>query len=236
MIGLHNIYPADESIAPFDLDTDVEEYNYDGRTVYRGNLDPEYSKDGVQVYWLYDEENKRVGLAEHTNSGHKCLWYRNNVFSTLLQEDWTVYDETVWNIMSDTAYNECMNRGWTKVENLKTKTQALKLVTPYDIAAVGNGKKSKSPEFCARCLSTKIKAGCAVPGDETRKKLTLFDTLFVDEDGTIYIPPGDSVVYRCDREVDYATFLRRGAAAADGAGAAAGAGAGAEAGGSTTPP
>jgi hypothetical protein len=54
MIGLRSIYPVDESIATFDLDTDVEEYNYDGRTVYRGNLDPEYSKDGLQVYWLYD--------------------------------------------------------------------------------------------------------------------------------------------------------------------------------------
>lgn len=221
MIGLRSIYPVDESIATFDLDTDVEEYNYDGRTVYRGNLDPEYSRDGLQVYWLYDEDNKRVGVAEHTgSSSHKCLWYRDNVFSTLLQEDWTVYDETVWNIMTDTAYNDCMKRGWTTVEHLKTRTQALKLVTPEDIY----GKKQQQ-DFCSRCLSlsTKLNAGCIVVAESERKKqLTLFDTLFVDNDGTIYIPPGDSVVYRRDREDgDYATFLRRGAAAAAGAGAAA---------------
>ena len=223
MIGIHSIYPVDESIAPFDLDTDVEEYNYDGRTVYRGNLDPEYSRDGLQVYWLYDEDNKRVGVAEHGSAGHKCLWYRDNVFSTLLQEDWTVYDETVWNIMTDTAYNDCMKRGWTTVEHLKTRTQALKLVTPEDISA---GKTSAPlSSSCSRCLlSSKLYPGCVVLGDyETRKKLTLFDTLFVDNDGTIYIPPGDSIVYRCCD--DYATFRRRGAAAA-GAGAGAGEGAG----------
>jgi hypothetical protein len=219
MIGLHNIYPVDESIATFDLDTDVEEYNYDGRTVYRGNLDPEYSKEGVQVYWLYDEDNKRVGVAEHDSAGHKCLWYRDNVFSTLLQEEWTVYDETVWNIMTDTAYNDCMKRGWTTVEHLKTRTQALKLVTPDDIAHCG-----KPPtKFCSRCLSTRLHPGCiaVVPGEggTSKKQLTLFDTLFVDEDGTIYIPPGDSVVYRCCDD-DYATFLRRGAAAGACAGAA----------------
>ena len=221
MIGAHNIYPVDESIATFDLDTDVEEYNYDGRTVYRGNLDPEYSRDGVQVYWLYDEENKRVGVAEHSASSHTCLWYRDNVFSTLLQEDWSVYDETVWNIMTDTAYNDCMKRGWTTVGHLKTRTHTLKLVTPDDIALHG-----KNQAVCSRCLSTKLHTGCIV--DSERKRLTLFDTLFVDDDGTIYIPPGDSIVYRCE-DGDYATFLRRGAAAA-----AAGAGAGAGAGGSIT--
>ena len=228
---MHNIYPVDESIATFDLDTDVEEYNYDGRTVYRGNLDPEYSRDGLQVYWLYDEDNKRVGVAEHTADGHKCLWYRDNVFSTLLQEDWTAYDETVWNIMTDTAYNECMKRGWTTVEHLKTRTQALNLVTPDDIAASAHcGKKQQ--EFCSRCLSTRLNAGCIVL--TSKKQLTLFDTLFADQDGTIYIPPGDSIVYRGG---DYATFLRRGAAAADAAaGAGAGAGAGAATGGSIAPP
>jgi hypothetical protein len=230
MIGLHTIYPVDESIATFDLDTDVEEYNYDGRTVYRGNLDPEYSKDGLQVYWLYDEDNKRIGLAEHTGSLHKCLWYRDNVFSTLLQEDWTAYDETVWNIMTDTAYNDCMKRGWSTVEHLKTRTQALKLVTPDDIA-----KNQQRQEFCSRCLSTKIHPGCIVLAG--KKQLTLFDTLFVDNDGTIYIPPGDSIVYRCGGGGDYATFLRRGAAAAEvGAGAGAGAGAGGSIGAEAPPP
>jgi len=223
---MHNIYPVDESIAPFDLDTDVEEYNYDGRTVYRGNLDPEYS--GVQVYCLYDEENRRVGIAEHTSDGgHKCLWHRDNVFSTLLQEDWSVYDETLWNIMTDTAYNDCMKRGWTTVKQLKTRTHTLKLVTPDDIAS----GLQNTTAVCSRCLSTKLHAGCIV--EPERKKLTLFDTLFVDDDGTIYIPPGDSIVYRCEHG-DYATFLRRGAAEAAGAGA--GAGAGATGGGSMAPP
>jgi hypothetical protein len=213
MLGTH-LYPVDESIADFDLNTDIEEYNYDGRTVFRGNMDPEFSKDGLKVYWLYDDDNKRVGVVEHSpDDQHKCLWYRNNVFSTLLQEDWSVYDETIWQLLSETAYDDCMRRGYT-VNDLKTHTQALRIVTPSDLA-----HKTLPPvKACLRCrtLESKKHPGCIFAPDNEKDSLTLFDTLFVDEDdGTIYIPPGDSVVY--------ATFLRRGAAAA-GAGAGAGGG------------
>lgn len=217
MLSQHHLYPVDESIADFDLNTDIEEYNYDGRVVYRGNMDPEYSKDGLKVYWLYDDDNKRVGVVEHTadNETHKCLWYRNNVFSTLLQEDWSVYDETIWQLLSETAYDDCMRRGFT-VNDLKTRTSALRIVTPSDISR----KKLSTVRACLRChtLDSKKHPGCVLPPEDEKDSLTLFDTLFVDEDdGTIYIPPGDSQVY--------ATFLRRGAAAA-GAGAGAGAGGG----------
>lgn len=224
MLGQH-LYPVDESIADFDLNTDIEEYNYDGKVVYRGNMDPEYSKEGLKVYWLYDDDNKRVGVVEHTGEDrHKCLWYRNNVFSTLLQEDWSVYDETIWQLMSETAYDDCMRRGYT-VNDLKARTQALRIVTPSDLAR----PKTLPAIACVRCHTSQSKKrpGCVFAPENEKESLTLFDTLFVDEDdGTIYIPPGDSQVY--------ATFLRRGAAADAGAGA--GAGAGAEAGGSTTPP
>ena len=37
--GGGRLYPVEDGIAEFDLDTDIEEYDYDGRTVYRGNLD-----------------------------------------------------------------------------------------------------------------------------------------------------------------------------------------------------
>jgi hypothetical protein len=214
MLSEHYLYPVDESIADFDLNTDIEEYNYDGKVVYRGNMDPEYSKDGVKVYWLYDDDNKRVGVVEHTaDDQHKCLWYRNNVFSTLLQEDWSVYDETIWQLMSETAYDDCMHRGYT-VNDLKAHTQAIRIVTPSDLA-----RKTAPHVACIRChtLESKKHTGCIFPPENEKDTLTLFDTLFVDEDdGTIYIPPGDSVVY--------ATFLRRGAADAAGAGAGAGGG------------
>ena len=220
MLGQH-LYPVDESIADFDVNTDIEEYNYDGRTVFRGNMDPEYSKDGLKVYWLYDDNNRRVGVVEHTDDGaHKCLWYRNNVFSTLLQEDWSVYDETIWQLLNETAYDDCMRRGCT-VNDLKAHTQALRIVTPTDIA-----RNTSLVKACIRChgFETKKHTGCVFSPEDEKDNFTLFDTLFVDEDdGTIYIPPGDSQVY--------ATFLRRGGAAAAGAGAGAGAG-----GGSITPP
>lgn len=202
MIGLH-VYPIDESIPDFDLNTDIEEYNYDGRVVFRGNMDPEYSTESVKVYWLYDDSNKRIGLVEHTaDDAHTCLWYRDNVFSTMLQEDWSVYDESIWNIMSETAYDDCMRRGYT-VNDLKTRTQSIQIITPDDIY----GGIQSTSNACIRCYSTNLHPGCVVvvPPSSTQKD-TLFDTLFVDDEGTIYIPPWDSKVY--------ATLRRRGAAAA----------------------
>jgi hypothetical protein len=70
----HIVYPVNTDIANFDLGTEVEEFTYDGREVFRGNLDPEFSDNEYQVYWLYDE-NKRVGLAEHTADTATPLWY-----------------------------------------------------------------------------------------------------------------------------------------------------------------
>jgi len=201
MIGLH-VYPVDESIADFDLNTDIEEYNYDGRVVFRGNMDPEYSTETVKVYWLYDDSNKRIGLVEHTDASvHTCLWYRDNVFSTMLQEDWSVYDESVWNIMNESAYDDCMRRGYS-VNDLKNRTQSIQIITPDDI--YGEIQSRSNP--CIRCSSTNLHPGCVIVGPPSlMQKDTLFDMLFVDHEGTIYIPPWDSKVY--------ATLRRRGAAA-----------------------
>lgn len=204
MIGLH-VYPIDESITDFDLNTDIEEYNYDGRVVFRGNMDPEYSTESVKVYWLYDDSNKRIGLVEHTaDDAHTCLWYRDNVFSTLMQEDWSVYDESIWSVMSESAYNDCMRRGYT-VNDLKTRTQSLRIVTPSDISCKVQ-EDSVTCMRCGSCSSTRsLYPGCITANANEKETVTLFDTLFVDDEGTIYIPPWDSKVY--------ATLRRRGAAA-----------------------
>ena len=199
-------YPVLDGIAEFDLDTDIEEYDYDGRTVYRGNLDPDLSVDGRSVYWLY-ENDTRVGLVEHAADSHKCYWYRNNVYSTLFQEDWAVYDETVWNILPQKAYDECMRYGWTTVPQLQART-ALALCTPEDFMkphAVVRG-------VCERCSAVCKHPGC-VPVLRSIDEKNVFSVVFLDDEGTIYVPPSDTKAY--------ATLRRRGAAAAAAAGAAA---------------
>lgn len=190
MLSFHRkvVYPSDTDIADFDLDTDVEEYNYDGRLVFRGNLDPTYSDEKFQVYWLYDENNHRVGLAEHCEEKeHTCYWIRDNVYSTLFQEDgWTCRDRTLWNIMSGPAYEDCMRNGWTTVDSLRSRT-SLTIIRPQDVLVY------EPPDtLCIRCAG-KGHSGCQMEKHEPR--YDVFFTLFVDDDGLIYVPPVDTRAY-----------------------------------------
>jgi hypothetical protein len=219
MLSLHRkiVYPADTDVADFDLDTDVEEYNYDGRLVFRGNLDPMYSDEEFQVYWLYDENNSRVGVAEHRGDQHVCYWIRENVYATLFQEDWTCRDRTLWNIMSGPAYEDCMRNGWTTIDSLRSRT-TMTILRPQDIL-----EYEAPASVCIRCGGGGH-IGCQIEKHEPR--YDVFFTLFVDDDGVIYIPPSDTRAY-------VATLRRRAAAGlADseistmvGVGAGAGAGA-----------
>jgi hypothetical protein len=96
-----------EDIADHDDDYDAEEWNYNGRDVYRGSLD---NSSEWNVYWLYDDV-KRVGLAEHDPENPEifhALWFRDNAFSTLFQEDWKTKNATIWSILSNEAYQDCL--------------------------------------------------------------------------------------------------------------------------------
>ena len=189
MLSVRNpgkVYPVSEDVFENDIDTDVEEYNYDGKFVFRGNLDLSQSTDKVHVYWLYNNDSKRVGLVEHCGDEHTCLWYRNNVFSTLLQEDWEAQDKTLWSLMSQAAYEDCMKHGWTTVQKVAERTH-LPIVTISDIV---NG--FTPAEKCSRCMGKKQK-GCLV---QTKTcSFDIYSTVFVDDDGVIYTPPSDTSIY-----------------------------------------
>ncbi len=180
------MYPVSEDVSEVDLNTDVDEYNYDGKLVFRGNLDVQYSTADVSVYWLYDENSKRIGLVEHAGKEHSALWFRDTPFGTLLQEDWGAENKTIWSLMTQAAYEDCMKWDWTTIERVSKRTR-LTLVTVSDVIS-----GIKSPETCTRCLGVK-QDKCMT----TLKKNTfdIFSAIFVDEDGVIYIPPQDTRVY-----------------------------------------
>jgi hypothetical protein len=192
MLSVRNpgvVYPVSEDISETDLNTDVDEYTYDGKTVYRGNLDPTYSTDSVSVFWLYDEGSKRVGCAEHVGEEHTCLWFGDTPFGTLLQEDWRAMTETVWSLLSQPAYEDCMRFGWKTPADLAMRT-SLALITPSDIV---NGVVQ--PDRCQRCLNIRQK-GC-VSAEPYR--FDVYSTIFVDDDGVLYSPPADTKVYHALR-------------------------------------
>ncbi len=205
------LYPVSEDVVEIDLGTDVEEYNYDGRYVFRGNLDPDHSTDDIKVYWLYDDNSKRVGLVEHQGDEHTCMWFKNNVFSTLLQEDWDAQDKTLWSLMSQAAYEDCMKHGWTTVQKVAERTR-LTIVTPD---AIINGLPNI--EKCSRCMGTR-QPGCLLSNE--KHAFDIYSTMFVDDDGVLYTPSDDSMIYAILRR-------RAGLASPEPAEASTGAGAGA---------
>jgi hypothetical protein len=182
----NKIYPVDRDVTENDRDADVEEYNYDGRLVFRGNLDTDHSTDTVNVYWLYDDNSIRVGLAEHVGDEHTALWFKDNDFSTLLQEDWEPQDRTLWSLMTVEAYEDCMKNGWTTVEKVAERTK-LTLVTPSMII---NGV----PELkrCTKCMGSRQK-GCFL--SSCKSNFDVYSTMFVDDDGVLFTPPSDSNIY-----------------------------------------
>ena len=99
-------------IVEHDEDMDGDLWNYDGVDVYRGSFDPKYVSEGLRVYWLYDDNSKRIGLAEHdmdTPEVYKALWFRDTPFGTLLQEEgWKSKNTTLWALLSNEAYQDCL--------------------------------------------------------------------------------------------------------------------------------
>ena len=126
------VYPISTDISEHDEDIESDEWLYNGRKVFKGTFDPEYSINGLNVYWLYDENLIRVGLAEHEVSNpsiYDVLWFRDNAFSTLLQEEWTTTGETLWSKMTYEAYQDCLET------NFKLLCPGICFITPADIIA-----------------------------------------------------------------------------------------------------
>lgn len=178
------VYPVSTDITEHDLNTDIESWTYDDREVFKGNVDPDYLDKGLNVYWLYDDFNIRVGLAEHEQSDENqfaILWYKSNPFATFFQDDgWHSTDTQLWAKMPQEAYEDCLNAGIQSPKDLLQKYPAMKtrLVTLHAVL--------EQPEYiCGTCFDTKCK--------KTLHKHECEQTLFVDDDFVIYSPPQQPV-------------------------------------------
>jgi hypothetical protein len=121
---------VEKDVMEHDVDIDAEEWEYDGRTVYKGSLDTQYD---LSVYWLYDENLSRVGLCEHEHDHpevYKVLWYHDNPFATLFQNpEWKPQNKTLWSLMTREAYSDCLADDFKTVFE-KSRASGVELVTP----------------------------------------------------------------------------------------------------------
>ena len=109
------VYPIGTDITEHDINIVSDLWTMGGRQVYRGARDPNYTH--ANVYWLYDPDDlDRVGVSEHKldNPGDVALlWYKENPFGTLLQEDGWTSGDTLWGELPTHVYEQCLAEEWT---------------------------------------------------------------------------------------------------------------------------
>ena len=175
-----------------DLDTVADTWEIDQREVYRGTRDPRYTH--ANVHWLYDDNLERTGCVEHSVQDHadfRVLWFRDNEFGTLFQEDWESRGD-IWSLLPRSVFDRFVNEEWTTPKafleqclygptRILTPSMVLKLPTVYTCEACG--RKSLDP--VKGCVMTEAPL-------DFPDKAKIF---FVDEDFLVYSPPSDSQVW-----------------------------------------
>lgn len=166
-------------IAEHDEDHDAAEWAYSDRTVFRGALDASYKNEGLDVYWLYDDDLNRVGLAEHESEDHsrfKTLWFRDSPFGTLLQEDWKA-GESIFTLLSSEAYQDAMD------SDILLKGCHRIILPKY----ITNGLPEIYECSCGKSFSPMCSA--------VKKAVIITNPLFIDDSFVMYQPPPDSTVW-----------------------------------------
>ena len=185
----------------YDVDTDITEHDINivsdlwtmaGRQVYRGARDPNYTH--ANVYWLYDPEDlDRVGVSEHAldkPSTVHLLWYKDNAFGTLLQEDGWTEGETIWKEMPTHVYEQCLSEGWTTPPRLLERC----LRGSMRIVTVDTLLQRPTVHSCAKCGRTSMSSfpcGVAAPIDFPEKE----KVFFIDDRMVVYSAPKGSTVW-----------------------------------------
>lgn len=171
------LYPVSQDITEHDLNTDVETWTYDDREVFRGNIDPEYLSQGLNVYWLYDDFNIRVGLAEHEQKDENqfaALWFKENPFATLFQQDgWTSTGETLWSKMTPQAYEDCLSK------NIETPADLIQHFPAMKASIITPSLLDMKRSYCRSCFRSECKNNSIVHDGSS----SLF---FIDDDFVIY--------------------------------------------------
>jgi hypothetical protein len=177
-------------ICESDINVVSDLWNMNGRNVYRGSRDSRYTH--ANVYWLYSEDLERVGCSEHSLSDHadfRLLWFLDNEFGTLLQEEGWNETGDVWTLLPRHVFERCINEGWT------TPQQLLYISLHGDTRFVTPSMLQKLPTVytCEKCKSCSFQSGHGTPSI-----LTIPDSekvIFVDNDLIVYNPPANSIVW-----------------------------------------
>ena len=171
-------------IVEHDLDVDADQWSYDSKDVYRGSIDEHYLKYNLKVYWLYNDDSKRIGLAEHDindPSSFNALWFYDNPFATLLQDQsWVTTGKTLWSKLSNESYQDSLESDFKYVTDDALSSGVL-LITP-EILMI-------KPDLytCEKCnKKSLIKSNVCPTASVSILDFSKFSVLFIDDDFVIY--------------------------------------------------
>lgn len=174
-------------IVEHDLDMDADEWSYDNRDVYKGSIDSEYISHGLNVHWLYDDDSRRVGLAEHDSSdlaNFSVLWFYDNPFATIFQsKEWKSSGTTLWSKLSNEAYQDLLESDFKDVSDAALSSGVL-LMTPEMLI--------EKPDLytCESCgKKSLIKSNVCSTASVSDLDFSQFSVLFLDDDFVIYDKP-----------------------------------------------
>lgn len=174
-----------------DEDIESEMIEVDGREVYLGSFDPEYTDQKLEVQWLYDEMSQCCGLVEYETDNREefsVLWFYDNPYSTFFQEPfWKCENKTIWSLMSNEAYQDCLESDFKNIVDMslygdtRIFLPSMLIDTPESIYE------------CTDCGSRHL----SVPSSCSALKKVSFPSciLFLDDSFVIYTPPKNSGIW-----------------------------------------
>jgi hypothetical protein len=178
-------------IVEHDVDVVSDLWNMDERDVYRGSRDIQYTH--ANVYWLYDEDLTRVGLVEHSLSNHadfRILWFHDNPFATLLQEEWTS-EQSLWSVLPLATTERFFAEGWVTPETVLEPC----LHGDCRIVTVETLLNPPNVHACTKCGIKSLKTFTC---EDTVFRISFPDKekiVFIDDDLYVCEPPAGSRVW-----------------------------------------
>lgn len=178
-------------VSEHDVDVVSDLWSMDGRDVYRGSRDRQYSH--ANVYWLYSEDLERVGLVEHSltdNADFRILWFYDDPFSTFFQEEWTVAD-SLWSVLPRTTVER-----WITEE--QTATDQILGGCLYGDSRIVSLEHVLRPPIVHSCTDCGLRSLKKVDCQDAQSTLDFPDKskiLFIDDDLYVCQPPADSKVW-----------------------------------------
>jgi hypothetical protein len=174
-----------------DEDIDADLVKIDQRSVYLGSFDPAYEDNKLDVQWMYDDLTQCCGLVEYETNNREefsVLWFYENPYSTFFQEpNWICENKTVWSLMSNEAYQDCLDSDFKHVVNMSLYGNT-RLFVPSML--IDTPKEIYECTECG-CRNLSVPSGC-----HALKKLPFPSCiLFLDDSFVVYTPPKNSAIW-----------------------------------------